>query len=173
MSECPRCNLSEKCQERPLLSVQNSLALQSPFLNPVDLFHIIHSHWLHPCDNANRAGGTRATGRRERGGGVFCIFPAMGPESFNWIPCRVPGKWAGLFNDYLRLICFLLLLALDVVFVWMDPYRCGGQDGGQNMLYCRQPCLSINSISKVADVWHLCICYSPLSKTDMSIITSL
>lgn len=100
------CNLSEKPQEILLFSVQKSFALQSPFLNPADLFHIIHAHWLHPCDNANRAGGTRAAGR---GGGVcvFCIFPAVGPESFNWIPCCDLGKRAGLFNDYLRLICFL------------------------------------------------------------------
>lgn len=58
---------------------------------------------------------------------VFCIFPAVGPESFNWIPCCVLGKRAELFNDYLRVICFLLLLALDAVIAWMDPYRCGGQ----------------------------------------------
>lgn len=64
--------------------------------------------------------------QEEEGGYVFCIFPAVGPESFNWIPCCVPGKWAGLFNDYLRVICFLLLLALDAVIAWMDPYRCGG-----------------------------------------------
>lgn len=74
------CNLSEKSQAIPLFSVQTSLALQSPFLNSVDLSHIIHAH--HPCDNANRAGGTRAAGRGV-GVFVFCIFPAVGLESFN------------------------------------------------------------------------------------------
>lgn len=32
--------------------------------------------------------------------------------------------------------------------------------------------LSKNSITKVADIWHPYICYFPLSKTDMSIISS-
>lgn len=90
MTKCSEGNILANIQQLPPLSVtitflknlRKYFALQSPFLNLVDLFHVIHVHRLHPCDNASRAGGTRATGRRG-GGSVFCIFSVGGPESFN------------------------------------------------------------------------------------------
>lgn len=56
--------------------------------------------------------GRNKSHRKGSGGAVcFAYFQPWGPESFNSIPCCDPGKWAGLFNDYLRVICLLLLLA--------------------------------------------------------------
>lgn len=45
------------------------------------------------------------------------------------------------------------------------------EDKGENTAL-RQAAMTFQKKKKVADTWHLHICYSPLSKTDMSIIAT-
>lgn len=116
MSKCSGKNILVNIQQLPPLSgtrtflknLRKYLPLQSPFLNLLDLFHVIHVHWLRPYDNTNRAGGTRATGRRGGGRVCFAYFQLGVRKALTESPVVFRENELGsFFNDYLRVICFL------------------------------------------------------------------
>lgn len=155
------CNLSEKSQEIPLLSVQKT---------PCPAESIFKPRWPFSISSTltDSTPVTMPTGKEEQEpqeGEMVCVcfayFQPWVRKALTESPVVCRGNELGFFNDYLRVICFLLLLALDAVIAWMDPYGCGGQR--RKPPAARRPCLCQVELSKNS-IWHPCICYSPFIK---------